>query len=86
MITRCAFGIFWDNREGYHARHTSKDVHLEAEQLGLIVETWRPGDSYGARYLFCKRTEHGGMSQLSQTCRGSREALVWLDGYAKGCR
>jgi len=68
------------------ARHTSKDVHLEAEQLGLNVETWRPGDSYGTRYLFGKRTEQGGMSKLSQTCRGSREALAWLDGYAKGCR
>lgn len=68
------------------ARHTSKHVHTEAARLGLVVQSWRPGDSYGTRYLFGKRTEQGGMIALSQTCRGSREAMAWLDGYAKGCR
>lgn len=68
------------------ARHTSKHVHTEAARLGLAVQSWRPGDSYGTRYLFGTRTEQGGISKLSPTCRGSREAMVWLDGYAKGCR
>lgn len=68
------------------ARHTSKDVHTEAARLGVVVQSWRPGDRHGTRFIFGTPAEHGGMSKLSHVCCGATEALDWLSAYAKGCR
>ena len=65
-----------------------KQVVEEATLCGLLCCTWSPGDGV-TRYRFfrepaTKGQDYFGPGDGIYTALGSKEALTWLDGFARG--
>lgn len=62
---------------------TRKDLFYKANQFGLHVETWSPGDGVTRYRFFSEPADYfGGSDNIKlYTALGIKEASTWLLGY-----
>lgn len=59
------------------------DVAIAAENVGLFVSTWSPGDGW-TRYRFSRVEQDFNAGDGIVTVAGRKDALLWLRGYRAG--